>query len=67
MLPLEDLVNFLRKIADQIEQGTLPENQIQFATEHFLAHTFSLSKPLPEEEAKKYLALGWYIYTQLHD
>lgn len=63
MLPLEILSQFLRNLADQIEQKTATEGDLQLATEHYLAHHFALSKPLTEEEATKYMALGWYIYS----
>lgn len=64
MLPLENLSTFLRNIADQIDKGIISETHLQVATEHYVSHLFSNSEKIDEDLAKKYLAMGWYIYQQ---
>lgn len=57
--------NFLRTLADDLDQGKLNSEQARKVFEFFVEYSFSTIKPESDEDIIRFLALGWYIYTQL--
>lgn len=60
------LQTFLRKLADDIEQKTLTEKQLQTVGEFYISY---INPENPEnnleKDWKKYLTMGWYVYECL--
>jgi len=71
-LPTRQLVAFLRVMADDIEHGNISNNALKHAGEFYLSQTLethTVKNPEDEytdDEFKKFLTMGWYVYTQLN-
>ncbi len=67
--PTTLLVPFLRKLADNIEQKTLTNEQLFKVGEFFMAFLFQkeMAKAVDDtdEDFMKFLTLGWWIYKQV--
>jgi hypothetical protein len=64
----ERLVPFFRKLADDIEGLKLTPKQMFDAGQMYMSWEFgnnSDMESMSEEEVKKYLFTGWYIYQNL--
>lgn len=75
--PNEQLIPFLRNLADSIEQKTILPNQLQSIGEFFMKYTFEeevrkdnlstsendiFEDEFEREDLIKFLTLGWFIY-----
>lgn len=75
----EDLIEFLRKLADGIEQSTILDYQLQSVGEFYMSHTLkdklyinnnfiseeSKEDEFDPDEVMKFITLGWWIYTNI--
>lgn len=68
------LVSFLRKLADNLESNQLLPEQLKKVGEFFMSYQFQneviedRNKEVDDFDAddiKKFLTLGWYVYTQI--
>jgi hypothetical protein len=70
----EDVIKFLRELADKLENNDLtPEASLQIS-EFFMKFKFvndalntieSLEESPHSNDMMKFMSLGWYVYTQL--
>ena len=59
----QNIVEFLRKIADSVENKTVDEKSLEILIECYMKYKNSYNlEEKDEEEIKKYLFMGWYIY-----
>ena len=64
----ENLIIFLRTLADSLESKTLEDNKIQLVGEFYMKyqfHDFSTDntvEKINEEDLKTFIFLGWFIY-----
>jgi len=63
------LAPFLRYLADSLEKNTLSPEQTQRIGEFFMSYLFAEEvkndvEP-PEDDFKKFVVLGWYVYKQI--
>ena len=68
----ENIILFLRNLADYIEKKELSENKLKIVGEFYMAYNFDeeINKPETQEEIVekdfiKFLVMGWYIYCIL--
>jgi hypothetical protein len=73
----EDLIPFLRKLADSIENKELEIQQLQSIGEFFMSYQFQeqaskdsdtsglISENFSQKELLKFVSLGWYVYQVL--
>lgn len=64
-----ELVNFLRKLAESIELNELSQEQMQHIGEFFMSYKYeeidakeSQSEEFEQSDVIRFLTLGWYIY-----
>ena len=62
------IIDFLREVANSIEQQEVDENTLQSAGEFFMKNLFTkeiekVDFTLEEKDILKFLTMGWYIYT----
>jgi hypothetical protein len=63
-----EMIQFFRKLADDIENNELSPEQMLKAGEIFMSYKFTKETKddeMSEEEIKKFLFTGWYIYSKL--
>lgn len=65
-----NLIPFFRKLANDIESRELTPKQMVIAGQLFMSWEFNNSSDsdndtMSEEDVKKYLFTGWYIYNNL--
>jgi hypothetical protein len=69
--PDKILSPFLRKLADDLDNGKLSAEQKQKLGEFYMSWLLQQSEEDPEEDndedydALKFLTMGWYVYTQI--
>lgn len=64
----KELPQFLRNIADQVENNTIKEDELRKLSEFYMSYLFSDKIPsTPEKDYMKFLILGWYIYNQIRN
>ena len=64
----KELPQFLRNIADQVENNTIKEDELRKLSEFYMSYWFSDKIPsTPEKDYMKLLILGWYIYNQIRN
>jgi hypothetical protein len=69
--PDKILSPFLRKLADDLDNGKLSAEQKQKLGEFYMSWLLQQSEENPEEDndedydALKFLTMGWYVYTQI--
>jgi hypothetical protein len=66
---------FLRMLADRIDSETITESELQHIGEFYMSHLFreqvvkdnseDTAEEFTEKDFKKFLTLGWYVYTQI--
>ena len=64
----EILINFLKDVTNDIESSTTDKDKMKLIGQFMMEYKFnSVNKNIEPEEKnmKKYLFLGWYIYTFL--
>lgn len=68
------LVPFLRTLADKVENNEVSKKQLQQVGEFFMTFLFQNQSVQrgedtndDTEEFKKFISLGWYIYTFIID
>lgn len=59
----DEIVTFLKKLADEMQNKTLTLDEERLISEFYLTFQY-LQTPTPADETLKYLAMGWYIYSQ---
>ena len=65
------LIPFLRKIANSLENGELAPKQLGMIGEFFMKYqceeelSNKKEREFTEKDMKKFLFLGWYVYTQI--
>lgn len=71
----ENIIKFLRGLADSFEQKSLTSEVEKQVSEFFLKFNFDSTlqhsgketQDTTEQDLFKFLSLGWYIYTELID
>jgi len=61
-----DLIIFLRNIADSIEQKTIDKYHLQSIGEFFMSYQFQnthIKDNFSQKELFKFIVMGWYIYN----
>lgn len=67
----EILVNFLKELANKIENNQIENNNIIKISQFMMSYNFESSNNNENDEdfsrgdLIKFLSLGWYIYTQV--
>lgn len=74
----KELVPFLRNLADAIEQKKLSGSRLQHIGEFFMSYLFKeqvesddsnisekISPQFTDEDFKKFITLGWWVYTEI--
>jgi len=62
----QELVPFLRDLANSLEENKLNNTQLLQISEFFMSFSFKKDQgEYSSEELIKFLSLGWYIYTHL--
>jgi hypothetical protein len=66
---MDNIVTFLRKTADEIENGTASIKLNLEAVDFYAKYVRENSQndDLSEQEIYKYLSMGWYVYQNLED
>lgn len=62
------IIDFLRQVANSIEQQDIDEKTLQNAGEFYIKNLFmketeKVDCTLEEKDILKFLTMGWYIYT----
>jgi hypothetical protein len=63
----KEMIPFFRKLADDIENNELTPAELMKAGEIYMSYKFTKEKDddMSEEDMKKYLFTGWFIYSKL--
>lgn len=74
-LPEPKLVDFYRRLADQLEAGTLSAPQLKKAGEFYISYLFDRDKQndsiestddeITLEDFKNFVCMGWYVYSNV--
>jgi len=59
------LPQFLRALADKIDNNQLTPEQSKMVGEFFMSYLFKEDTELLDDDLTKFLVLGWYIYTHI--
>lgn len=62
------VTNFMRKLADDLENGKLSAKQEQKIGEFYMSWFFfseTQDEEISDQDFLKFLTLGWYIYRQI--
>ena len=62
---IERISDFLREIADKMDNNELSEVEQRRVSEFYMRYKFQREVETEDEQLEKYLSLGWYVYTQL--
>lgn len=62
---IERVSDFLRELATQFENNELTEDEQRRISEFYMRLKFNREIESENDTLEKYLALGWYVYTQL--
>jgi len=56
------LIDFLRNLANSIENNDIDDEHLKTAGEIYMKHKFNQNSDHEESKIAKYISLGWYIY-----
>lgn len=64
----QQLINFLRNLANDIENNNIADDKLLSISQFMINYNFQnqeISDDYSRDDMIKFLSLGWYIYTQL--
>lgn len=61
------LSTFYRELADSIDNDQIDEDGLKDLGEFYMSYNFynNIEQNIEEKEFKKFLVLGWYIYSMI--
>ena len=71
MAEIPNLANFLRELADSLEQNKLHPEQVQKIGEFYMFYKFmdtidtEPNGEISNKEFMKFITLGWYVYKMI--